>query len=45
MYFIEVTYQKNVFHKSLGQYNPYVKAILFNFPALRYVLNVDDYHK
>ncbi|KAL8265438.1 hypothetical protein R6Q59_023568 [Mikania micrantha] len=34
-----------VFHKNWEQYNPYVKAILSNFQALRYVSNVDDYHK
>lgn len=34
-----------VFHKNWGQYNPYVKAILPNFQALRYALDVDDYHK
>ena len=34
-----------VFHKNWGQYNLYVKAILSNFRALRYVSDVDDYHK
>ena len=34
-----------VFHKNWEQYNLYVKATLSNFPALRYVSDVDDYHK
>ncbi|KAI7979967.1 hypothetical protein LOK49_Contig214G00007 [Camellia lanceoleosa] len=34
-----------VFHKNWGQYNPYVRAILSNFQALRYVSSADDYHK